>query len=118
MMSITEVPNRNIRRNGPNGRKRLYRLRAEKAIGRALKRHEDVHHHSAEQLVICDSHSYHGLLHARTRIVRAGGNPDTHAICGRCKRLLGRVEFSPNRANPTGRNPMCKECERNRKALV
>jgi hypothetical protein len=39
-----------------------YRQRAEKALGRKLKRNEHVHHHSATQLVIC-SPAYHKWLH-------------------------------------------------------
>ena len=97
-------------------RRRAYRVRAEMALGRALQRKEEVHHHSASQLVICQDHAYHGLLHARTRIVRAGGDPDSQAVCGRCQQLLQRTEFSPNRALKTGRNPMCKHCESKRKS--
>src|SRR4051812_13325745 len=39
-----------------------YRKRAEIALGRRLKRHEHVHHHSETQLVICTV-SYHMWLH-------------------------------------------------------
>jgi hypothetical protein len=39
------------------------RKRAEKALGRPLKRPELVHHHSRKQLVICPDAAYHRMLH-------------------------------------------------------
>lgn len=114
------IPDRNVKikiQPGKGGlRRRAYRVRAEDALGRALKHTEEVHHHTPTQLVICQDHAYHGLLHARMRIVRAGGDPDTQAICGgECRRLLPRTAFSPNRGAHDGRNNRCKECERQRK---
>lgn len=44
----------------------VYRARAERAIGRRLKRSEHVHHHSHTQLVIC-SQAYHAWLHSEMR---------------------------------------------------
>lgn len=43
------------------------RRRAQYALGRSLTRTEEVHHHSLIQLVICQDHSYHRLLHARAK---------------------------------------------------
>ena len=50
-----------------------YRQRAEKAIGRRLKRSEHVHHHSATQLVIC-SVQYHRWLHKRMQTLGLDAN--------------------------------------------
>ena len=41
----------------------LDRLRAERALGRRIRRPEQVHHFSATQLVICPDRDYHTLLH-------------------------------------------------------
>src|SRR5215471_8447008 len=101
-MNIAKMPitDRNIKvaiTRGRGGlRRRAYRVRAENAIGRTLKATEEIHHHSEQHIVICEDHAYHGLLHSRTRVVRAGGNPDHQAICGRCRSVLDLSEFSPN----------------------
>jgi hypothetical protein len=47
------------------------RTRAERALGRRLKRNEHVHHHTLSQLVICTK-EYHTDLH---RIMRERGIP-------------------------------------------
>jgi hypothetical protein len=69
-------------------------LTAEKALGKRLPLGAEVHHvnsdrtdASAGNLVICQDHAYHMLLHVRTRVLRAGGNPNTQRICCRCKQL-------------------------------
>lgn len=65
-------------------RKKLHIDLAERALGRSLPMGTEVHHHSESQLVICEGHAYHMLLHVRTRVVRAGGNPNTQRVCRRC----------------------------------
>lgn len=55
----------------------------ERALGKALRRTATVHHVNEDRadnkppnLVACDSHSYHMLLHRRQRALDACGNPD------------------------------------------
>ena len=58
-------------------------LVAERALGRALRDGEEVHHfdgnpknNAPTNLVICPSRSYHMLLHMRQRALDACGNAD------------------------------------------
>lgn len=84
-------------------------LVAEKAFGRMLPPEAEVHHvnenkgdNQNRNLVICQDGAYHKLLHARRRIVDAGGNPDTDRMCSRCG-LQPRRSF-------TGRITYCRTC--------
>lgn len=95
-------------------------LIAEEAVGHRLQRGAEVHHvdgnklnNAAGNLVICQDRGYHMFLHARARIVAAGGNPNTHALCRACNKAKPREAFarcSKNRA--TGRQGICRECQR------
>jgi hypothetical protein len=91
-------------------RRREYRVRVERALGRRLKRTECVHHHSEQQLVACQDQGYHLFLHARTRVVQAGGDPNTQRMCGRCQTVKNIQDFSPRAHNP--RSYECKACRR------
>jgi hypothetical protein len=90
------------------------RIIAEQALGKPLPKGVEVHHHTDMQLVICENHAYHRLLHIRTRVVEAGGNPNTEAICVACRQLKALTEFSPNayraRMGRDGRHHACKAC--------
>lgn len=55
-------------------------LIAEKALGKPLPREAVVHHHTQEQLVICQDNSYHLSLHRRERALKACG----HASWWKC----------------------------------
>src|SRR5258708_6599812 len=61
-----------------------HELIAEQVLGHPLPKKAEIHHvdnnglnNEHSNLVICQDHAYHMLLHARTRIVKAGGNPNT-----------------------------------------
>ena len=59
-------------------------LIAEKALGKFIKLPHVVHHHTPEQLVICENPGYHLLLHKRQRAYEACGN--VHWLkCKYCK---------------------------------
>lgn len=100
-------------------------LIAEKALGRDLPLTCEVHHvdtnrahNENSNLVICQDKRYHKLLHARMRIISAGGNPNKDKICSRCKGCLPREHFSLCRTLYDGLARVCKTCDYNRRKGV
>ena len=61
-----------------------HRLIAEKVLGKPLPEGCEVHHHTDTQLVICEDHAYHFLLHQRTRALKACGHVSWRK-CNYCK---------------------------------
>lgn len=105
--------------NGENGTIHDHVLIAMTAIGgRRLPKGAEVHHvdenprnNARRNLVICESKGYHKLLHVRARILRAGGNPNTDKVCGRCGLVKRLDEFYVMRSNKaTGRQNRCIPC--------
>lgn len=92
-----------------------HRLRAERALGRSLPKGADVHHadgtiQAGGTLVICDSRAYHMLLHARMRVLKAGGNPNTDSVCKRCHKVKGQESFRRDNRSWNGRAYICRDC--------
>lgn len=95
---------------------------AEKALGRKLPVGAIVHHvdddkanNKPSNLVICPNQSYHLLLHARARIVDAGGNPNTQKLCSACKKLKLKDAFSTYPRMWDGRSGTCRDCTNDRR---
>lgn len=93
-------------------------LVAEQALGHYLPAKSHVHHvdgdphnNDTRNLVICEDAAYHRLLHVRTRILKAGGDPNVQKICSRCKKLIALQDFGPMTANVGyGRQSACRSC--------
>lgn len=96
----------------------------EVALGKFLVAPHLVHHFDLDKtnnknanLVACEDEGYHRLLHARTRVLKSGGDPNKDKICSRCKRILPRTAFIKSRQAGDGLYRACKDCERMRTRL-
>ena len=95
-------------------------LIAERALGRYMPDGVEVHHvdgntmnNAPSNLVICQDKAYHKLLHVRARIVQAGGNPNTHKLCGMCHQPRPLADFNRSVDNKAyGLNARCRDCQR------
>lgn len=91
------------------GRRRIHIVIAEAALGKPLPIGVHVHHvdenkwnNTNKNLVICQDAKYHQLLHARARVLRAGGNPNLQRICCHCKQL-----WTPKHSSRKNQCPLC-----------
>jgi hypothetical protein len=97
----------------------VHDLIAEAALGKRLPPKAVVHHvdgvkqHNAgSNLVICENRAYHALLHQRTRVVRAGGNPNIDKLCYVCKQPKPLIEFGRNVTTKDGHYSICPACRK------
>lgn len=104
---IPEHPNANSR-----GCVYEHRLKAEKAFGKPLPPKAVVHHHTPDQLVVCQDNIYHHFLHQRTRALRACGHASWRK-CWICKQYDDpqKLYFPKNKRN----NPYHHRCNDLRK---
>ena len=99
--------------------KRLHVAIAERAPGHPLPRGAVVHHvdenkqnNANANLVICQDHAYHMLLHARMRVVKAGGNPNTERWCAGCRAPRLYEAFWMRKGRWAGKYcPSCRVCD-------
>lgn len=95
----------------------VHRLVAERAYGQRLPDGAVVHHVNYQRndnrhgnLVICQDSRFHKMLHARTDLLKVGGNPDKEKACCTCKQVLPKETFSPHRKTWDGRHQQCRAC--------
>lgn len=106
-------------RADPQGHVCVHILIAEKALGKPLPVGAEVHHvdedvsnNANQNLVICQDKAFHKLLHVRTRIVKAGGDPNTQRECDRCHELKFFSEFNRCHKNKSdGLQRYCRRCQ-------
>jgi hypothetical protein len=115
----SRAPGRYIRRRAGGRERPAHVLIAEAALGKPLPHGAEVHHvdgdrqnNSATNLVVCECRAYHGLLHARARVVRGGGDPNTQNVCRKCRVAKDFSEFHRNDVNAAlGTCTICKRCQ-------
>src|SRR5436190_13794539 len=93
----------------------------EKALGHRLPLRAETHHvdgnkhnNANRNLVICQDHAYHALLHLRTRVVKAGGNPNLEKCCAGCDHPKPFAAFPRRNTKGCtyGLDNYCRECKR------
>lgn len=99
------------------GVKAVHLVIAERALGHGLPAGSEVHHvdldsrnNSPSNLVICQDGNFHKLLHARTRVVMAGGDPNTQRVCDHCRQVKAFTAFAKSRRQGSGLQSRCKTC--------
>lgn len=90
----------------------------ERILGHRLPRQAVVHHLNENRddnrpgnLIICENQAYHLLIHARARILRAGGKPSTDKICSKCGAVKSKTDFHLASNKGDGYRCYCKSCQ-------
>lgn len=104
---------------GGDRSRRVHRVRVEQVLGRVLPRSVVIHHADGTRgltstLVVCPNQAYHKLLHARMRVVVAGGNPNTESICAHCRTVKPRAAFSAHPKAALRVASWCRACSHQR----
>ncbi len=88
-----------------------------RVLGRPIPTGVEIHHVDGDprnnehrNLVVCQDKAYHKLLHARARIVAAGGDPNTERLCSRCRQVLPISSFGRSSVRQLGTQNACKAC--------
>lgn len=95
-----------------NGHRHL----AEKALRKALPAGAEVHHHTPEQIVICQDHNYHMLLHQRQRALRECGKANWRR-CNICKNWDDPENLIYTKANRSFSHRQCAKIKRRERYL-
>jgi hypothetical protein len=89
---------------------------AERTLGKPLPHKAVVHHidnnklnNDPSNLVVCLNQAYHLLLHARQRVMDAGGDPNIQKVCKVCRQVLAKDLFSFE-TSWDGRAAACRLC--------
>jgi len=111
-------------RAGKQGRVCEHVLVAERALGKYLPSTAEVHHvdenkqnNDPHNLVICQDHAYHGLLHRRMRAFKACGNPNARC-CVRCGSYRDQEDIRVSRGGQSYHRSCQAKHERERKAAI
>lgn len=95
---------------------------ASRAIGKPLPLGAEVYHVNSDKLdnrpanlVICQDHAYHALLHQRGAVVAAGGNPNTQRFCRACGNAKDFTQFHQSKSHLA--HGLANECKPCRKGL-
>ena len=115
---LTEQGYAAVRGRRPATGSRLeHRVVVARILGRPLPRKAVIHHVNGDRtdnrpqnLVVCENAGSHNLLHMRTRIRAAGGNPNTDVLCCRCGLAKPHEECSLSRSRQTGHQTSGRVC--------
>lgn len=97
---------------------REHRMICGRILGKPLGKKIVIHHvdngdranNIGANLVICENHAYHMLLHWRTKIRAMGGDPNKDHYCSICHQILPRQSFGRYSKSVVGLRIQCRAC--------